>query len=190
MGCGNLLSGPNSNHRFGHYRFQTLGALWRTILTNIVPWELLFIILDWCFCPQSLRERFQGDPFPEMTRGILVFGFRGRFLVDFCGPFSFERQAGKIHQKNPPFTKGTFWPKCTQGKFRLERIRETLCESGRCIDAPKKRGRVLKKRGRVLKKVCLARGTGGGPPSSEGGGGEWLLKRGGGGVLKNPVEGP
>ena len=40
-------------------------------------------------------------------------------------------------------------------------IRETLCESGRCIDAFKKRrrflkrrGRVLKKRGRVLKKVC------------------------------------
>ena len=31
-------------------------------------------------------------------------------------------------------------------------IRETLCESGRWIDALKKRGRVLKKRGRVLKK--------------------------------------
>ena len=31
-------------------------------------------------------------------------------------------------------------------------LRETLCESGRWIDALKKRGRVLKKRGRVLKK--------------------------------------
>ena len=31
-------------------------------------------------------------------------------------------------------------------------FRETLCESGRWIDALKKRGRVLKKRGRVLKK--------------------------------------
>ena len=31
-------------------------------------------------------------------------------------------------------------------------VRETLCESGRWIDALKKRGRVLKKRGRVLKK--------------------------------------
>ena len=31
-------------------------------------------------------------------------------------------------------------------------IRETLSESGRWIDALKKRGRVLKKRGRVLKK--------------------------------------
>ena len=55
-------------------------------------------------------------------------------------------------------------------------IRETLCESGRCIDALKKRrkalekrgrvlkkrGRVLKKRGRVLEKVCLVSGTGGG----------------------------
>ena len=30
--------------------------------------------------------------------------------------------------------------------------RETLCESGRWVDALKKRGRVLKKRGRVLKK--------------------------------------
>ena len=32
------------------------------------------------------------------------------------------------------------------------RLRETLCESGRWINALKKRGRVLKKRGRVLKK--------------------------------------
>ena len=31
-------------------------------------------------------------------------------------------------------------------------FRETLCESGRWVDALKKRGRVLKKRGRVLKK--------------------------------------
>ena len=31
-------------------------------------------------------------------------------------------------------------------------FRETLCESGRWIDALKKRGRLLKKRGRVLKK--------------------------------------
>ena len=49
------------------------------------------------------------------------------------------------------------------------RFRETLCESGRWIDALKKGGRVLKKRGRVLKK----RGR--------------LLRRGGG-VLKKPVE--
>ena len=53
-------------------------------------------------------------------------------------------------------------------------VGETLCESGRCIDALKerrralkKRGRVLKKRGRVLKKRA----------SSIGGG---LLKKGGG----------
>ena len=65
-----------------------------------------------------------------------------------------------------------------------------LRESGRCIDALKKRGkvlkkrgrvlkkrgRVLKKRGRVLKKVCLVRGTRGGR----------LLQKGGR-VLKNPV---
>ena len=40
---------------------------------------------------------------------------------------------------------------------------DTLCESGRCIDALKKRGRVLKKRGRVLKKrgrVLKKRGEG------------------------------
>ena len=56
----------------------------------------------------------------------------------------------------------------------VARIRETLCESGRCIDALKKRrrvlkkrGRVLKKRGRVLKKLGLVRGT----ASAEGGGG-------------------
>ena len=55
-------------------------------------------------------------------------------------------------------------------------VRETLCESGRWIDALKKRGRVLKKRGRVLKKRGrflkkrrLVRETGGGP----------LLKKGG-----------
>ena len=43
---------------------------------------------------------------------------------------------------------------------------ETLCESGRRIDAQtkrrgvlKKRGRVLKKRGRVLKEVCFVRGV-------------------------------
>ena len=78
-------------------------------------------------------------------------------------------------------------------------IGETLCESGRCIDAFKKRrrvlkkrgrvlqkrGRVLQKRGRVLKKVCLVRETGDGPLLQKGGG--WLLKKGGM-VLKNPVE--
>ena len=37
-------------------------------------------------------------------------------------------------------------------KVRFVFLRETLCESGRWIDALKKRGRVLKKRGRVLKK--------------------------------------
>ena len=42
-------------------------------------------------------------------------------------------------------------------------IKETLCESGRCIDALKKRRRVLKKRGRVLKK------TGGGLRLQKGG---------------------
>ena len=61
-------------------------------------------------------------------------------------------------------------------------VRETLCESGRWIDALEKRGRVLKKRGRVLKKRgrflkkrCLV--------SSEGGG--WLLQKGGGWLLKS-----
>ena len=71
-------------------------------------------------------------------------------------------------------------------------FRETLCESGRCVDALKKRrrvlkkrgrvlqkrGRVLKKRGRILKKVCLVRETGGGPLLQKGG---WLLKKGGDG---------
>ena len=72
-------------------------------------------------------------------------------------------------------------------------FRETLCESGRWIDALKergrvlkKRGRVLKKRGRVLKKRRLVRGTGGGPLLQKGGGGVFLRR--GGGVLKNPVE--
>ena len=71
----------------------------------------------------------------------------------------------------------------------MANVRETLCESGRCIDALekrrkviKKRGRVLKKRGRVtlkkrgrvLKKVCLERGTRG----------WWLLQKGGGCFLR------
>ena len=61
--------------------------------------------------------------------------------------------------------------------------RETLCESGRCIDALKKRRRVLKKRGRFLKKrgrvlkkrardvkeVCLVRETRGGRLLQKGG---------------------
>ena len=34
----------------------------------------------------------------------------------------------------------------------IQNFRENLCESERCIDALKKRRRVLKKRGRVLKK--------------------------------------
>ena len=65
------------------------------------------------------------------------------------------------------------------------KLRETLCESGRWIDALKKRervlqkrGRVLKKRGRVLKKRRLVRGIGGGPLLQKGGG--WLLKKEGG----------
>ena len=55
-------------------------------------------------------------------------------------------------------------------------LREIQCESGRWIDAPKKRGRVLKKRGRflrrgggVLKKRRLVRRTGGGPLLQNGG---------------------
>ena len=32
------------------------------------------------------------------------------------------------------------------------RVRETLCESGRWVDALKKRGRVLKKKGRFLRR--------------------------------------
>ena len=77
-----------------------------------------------------------------------------------------------------------------------------MCESGRCIDALKKRmrvlkkrrqvfkkrGRILEKRGRVLKKVRLiSAGDRRWATSSEGGGG-WLLKKRGGRVLKNPVE--
>ena len=78
------------------------------------------------------------------------------------------------------------------------RVRETLCESGRCNGALetrrrakkrwrvlKKSGTVLKKRGRVLKKVCLVMGTGGGPLLQKGGGG--FLRRGGR-VLKNLVK--
>ena len=68
--------------------------------------------------------------------------------------------------------------------------REALCESGRWIDALKKRGRdlkkrgrVLKKRGRVLKKRRFVRGTGGGPLLQKGGG--WLLQKGGGGFLRS-----
>ena len=63
--------------------------------------------------------------------------------------------------------------------------------TGRCIDALKKRrrvlkkrGRVHKKRGRVLNKVGLVRGTGGWPLLQKGEG--RLLKKGG--VLKNPSE--
>ena len=61
-------------------------------------------------------------------------------------------------------------------------VRETLCESGRCIDALKKRRNVLKKRGNVLKKkgrVLKKRGR----VLFKGGG---LLKKGGR-VLRNPV---
>ena len=62
-------------------------------------------------------------------------------------------------------------------------FRETLCESGRCIDALKKRKRVLKKRGRVLKKrgseeEAFCEGNRRWAASSEGV--EWLLKKGGG----------
>ena len=83
--------------------------------------------------------------------------------------------------------------------------RETLCESGRCIDVLKKRRSVLKKRGRalkkrgkrrsvlkkraralkrgrVLKKLCLVRGTGGRPLLQKRGGG--FFRRGGGGFLR------
>ena len=68
-------------------------------------------------------------------------------------------------------------------------FRETLCESGRWIDALTKRGRVLKKRGRVLKKRGrlkrrFVRGTGRGPLLQKGWGG--FLRRGG--VLKKPVK--
>ena len=70
----------------------------------------------------------------------------------------------------------------------LDQFRETLCESGTCIDALKrrrsflkKRGRVLKKRGRVLKKVCFVREMGRFFRRRG-----WLLKRGR--VPKNPVE--
>ena len=60
--------------------------------------------------------------------------------------------------------KGVFWLAAWMGSHCLQErlpstrwhavasFRETLCESGRWIDALKKRGRVLKKRGRVLKK--------------------------------------
>ena len=42
---------------------------------------------------------------------------------------------------------------CDRGCQRqTSKFRETLCESGRWIDALKKRGRLLKKRGRILKK--------------------------------------
>ena len=41
------------------------------------------------------------------------------------------------------------------GSLNSKPIRETLCESGRCIDALKKRRRVLKNRRRVLKKRAI-----------------------------------
>ena len=70
-------------------------------------------------------------------------------------------------------------------------FRETLCESGRRIDALKRRRRalknrrrVLKKRGRLLKKLFLVRETGVGPLLQKGG----MASQEGGGVLKNPVE--
>ena len=53
----------------------------------------------------------------------------------------------------------------------LKKRRKVLKKRRRVL---KKRGRVLKKRGRVLKKVCLVRVTGGGP----------LLQRGGAGFLR------
>ena len=60
-------------------------------------------------------------------------------------------------------------------------VRETLCESGRWIDALKKRRRLLKKRGRVLKKRRLVRETGGGRLLQGGG----HFKKGGGGFLRS-----
>ena len=68
-------------------------------------------------------------------------------------------------------------------------LKETLGESGRCIDALKKRrvvlkkrGRVLEKNGRVLKKPCLVWGARGGPLFQKGG---WLFKKGGGGFSRS-----
>ena len=53
------------------------------------------------------------------------------------------------------FWKHFFWVAGQEISMRTRLplpLRETLCESGRWIDALKKGGRVLKKRGRVLKK--------------------------------------
>ena len=64
---------------------------------------------------------------------------------------------------------------------RAQENRETLCESGRWIDALKKRGRVLRKRGRVLKKRgrFLSKGNRRWAASSERGWGGGFLRRGG-----------
>ena len=88
-----------------------------------------------------------------------------------------ERRQVTAHPPCRALFKGGGEPK--RGGYVFGQVRVTLCESGRCIDALQKRGRVLKKRGRGLKKVCLVRGKGG---LLRGG---WLLK--GGRVFKNPV---
>ena len=71
----------------------------------------------------------------------------------------------------------------------LVSVRETLCKSGRRIDALKKRRRVLKKRRRVLKKreAVFSRGNMKWAASSEGVGGGFL---GGGGGSEEPCGGP
>ena len=57
--------------------------------------------------------------------------------------------------------EGGFW--VLKKRWMVSEFGETLGESGRCIDALKKRRRALKQRLKVLNKVCLVRGAGGGP---------------------------
>ena len=76
------------------------------------------------FLGPSFKEVTQGHPFPEMIRGILVFGFRGGFLgdffVDFSGHFPWKNKQEKIHRKihqTIHYFQGTFLTKIHSGKF-------------------------------------------------------------------------
>ena len=63
-------------------------------------------------------------------------------------------------------------------------IRETLCESERCINALKKRRRVLKEEGQGSEEEGFSKGNRRWAASSEGGGGGFLRRGGGGGFLR------
>ena len=108
----------------------------------------------------------------------------------FCIPCAARAQAQSLvgpytrgyldlaYTPRPPPDRREFTSTTLGGAGATDLLKETLCESGRCVDALKKRGRVLEEC-ECLKKVCLVRGTGREP----------LLQKGWRGFLRRPLGG-